>query len=708
MGKPLRVLIVEDSDDDAQLLLRELRRSGFDPTAAQVDTPQGMMTALDRQGWDIVICDYAMPNFSAPAALTLLKEMGIDLPFIIVSGSIGEEIAVEMMKAGAHDYMMKGNLNRLVPAVERELRELEVRRQRKRSEEALRAAEARFRGLLESAPDAIVVTRADGRIAMVNGQAERIFGHARDELVGRPIETLLTERIEEPDVGREESGEAGPSAGRPGHSNQIEGSLAFWGRRRDGSAFPAEVSVSPMQTEEDLLIMSIIRDVTERKRAEETIHRLAYYDPLTGFPNRVLLQERLGEEIRSGRKEQKMVALLLLDLDRFKEINDTLGHHCGDLLLQEVGSRLRSALWTRDLVARLGGDEFAVLMPLAEANDAARVAEKVLKTLELPFVIDALPVVVEGSIGIAICPDHGETAEALIRRAEVAMYGAKRGGSGWALYDPKYDRHSPRRLALMGALRQAIEGDQLLLHYQPKVDLKTRRVVGVEALVRWQHPEYGFIPPDQFIGPAEQTGLIRPLTLWVFGAAQRQCAHCRRTGREMDMAMNISARNLHDLRLPDQIAELLQACDVPPGRFEMEITESAIMADPSRALEALTRLRGMGIRFSIDDFGTGYSSLAYLQKLPIDAIKIDKSFTMNMATSKDDAVIVKSTIDLAHDLGLQVVAEGVENQETLDRLTSLGCDAAQGYHISRPLPPAEMLRWLAESPWGAGTAAEQE
>jgi diguanylate cyclase (GGDEF)-like protein len=395
------------------------------------------------------------------------------------------------------------------------------------------------------------------------------------------------------------------------------------------------------------------------------------------------------------------MALLLMDLDRFKEINDTLGHHRGDLLLEQVGTRLKSVLFEPDIVARLGGDEFAILVPkLAATEHINMVIQKVLRALEAPFVIEGLPIAVEASIGIALYPDHGANPDSLMQRADVAMYAAKQSGSGYIIYDPKHDQHSPRRLALMAELRQAIENDQLSLHYQPKIDLKTNRVIGVEALVRWQHQQYSFIPPDQFIIPAERTGLIRPLTLWVLNTGLRQYQVWHQAGMEISMAVNLSARNLQDAQLPEQIAELARTCGVASGLLELEITESAIMADPTHAMEVLTRLRGMGIRISIDDFGTGYSSLGYLKKLPVDEIKIDKSFVIGMAEDKDDVVMVLSIINLAHNLGLKVVAEGVENQETLNQLAAFGCDEAQGYFWSHPLPAAELTRWLGESPWG--------
>lgn len=566
-SQALRVLIVEDSEDDMILLLRELQRNGYQPIHKRVETPQAMQAALEEGSWDLVISDYCMPRFTGKEALALFQKTGQDLPFIIVSGTIGEEIAVETMREGATDYLMKGNLKRLGPAVQRALRDALERR--------------------------------------------------------------------------------------------------------------------------------------ERKRAEEMIQHMAFYDVLTGFPNRNMLFDSLLNAIRIDNGEKKAMALLLLDLDRFQEINDTLGHLRGDLLLQEVGRRIRQAVWEQDMVARLGGDEFGVLLPkLADVEDTHVVSCKILKALELPFTIENTPIAVETSIGIALYPSHGDDANALFQHADVALYVAKRKGLGYTVYTPEQDQYNPRRLILMGQLRHAIESGQLFPLYQPKIDIQTGRVVGVEALVRWKHPEYGIIPPADFIQLTERTGLIQLLTQCVLKAALGQCQAWHPAGFPLSVAVNLSARNLEDPQLPNRIAELLMTSGMKAEWLELEITESMIMADPARAREVLCHLNKMGLRLSIDDFGTGYSSLGYLRKLPVHSIKIDKSFVMDMVVNEDDGVIVHSMIDLAHNLGLKVVAEGVESQEVLNRLTELGCDLAQGYHMSRPLPAPELTQWLAQSAWG--------
>lgn len=574
MGSPLRVLFIEDSEEDKMLLVREMERGGYRVNSERVDTESALRAALRKQSWDLVITDYNMPHFSAPGVLAVLKESGIDLPCIIVTGSQGEETAVATMKAGAHDFILKGNLSRLVPAVAREMKEAELRQ--------------------------------------------------------------------------------------------------------------------------------------EQKRTERAVQHLAYYDTLTDLPNRTLLQDRLQQAILAAKRDKKTLALLVMDLDRFKEINNILGHHYGDLVLQQVGPRLREVLRESDTVARLGGDEFAVLLLSIGLDGAILTAEKILRHFLTPFVVDCLSLEVGTSIGISLFPEHGDDANTLLRRADMAMYEAKQQSTGYAVYSPQHERHNSSHLILMGDLRHAIDRNELFLQYQPKIDLRNRSIIGVEALVRWQHPSRGTVPPDQFIPLSEQGGLIKPLTLWVLKAALSQCHAWHQAGLKLSVAVNLSARNLQDPQLPDQVARLLHAYDLGPGWLHLEITESVIMADPARAMEILNQLSKMEVHLSIDDFGTGYSSLGYLKKLPVDEIKIDKSFVKEMAVEKDDAMIVRSTIDLAHNLGLKVVAEGIETQEIYDRLVALGCDAAQGYYISRPVSPADLLGWLADSPWASKKSASED
>jgi diguanylate cyclase (GGDEF)-like protein len=423
----------------------------------------------------------------------------------------------------------------------------------------------------------------------------------------------------------------------------------------------------------------------------------ALHDLLTGLPNRTLLHERVEQSIAAAATCASSIALLVIDLDRFKEVNDTFGHQYGDLLLQQIGPRLGDVLQPDDTIARLGGDEFAVLLPGATVVRAEHIARKLLAALDRSFTISDISVDIGGSIGISLSPEHAADSDVLLRRADVAMYVAKRAGRGFAVYSPDQDQHSPDRLAMVGELRRAIEGDELTLHYQPKVSLRTSRCIGVEALIRWQHPLHGMIPPDQFIPLAEQTGLIKNLSQWVLNAALKQARDWLAEGLDVPIAVNLSMRDLHDPELPDTVAGLLRRWEVEPRQLAVEITENGLMADPARALQTITGLRVMGIRIAIDDFGTGYSSLAYLKRLPVDELKIDRSFIRDLASDDDDLAIVRSTISLGHDLGLTIVAEGIEDAGTWDLLRRLGCDIAQGYFIGRPMSAAALVASFADS-----------
>ncbi|HEX8073512.1 MAG TPA: EAL domain-containing protein [Thermoleophilaceae bacterium] len=432
-----------------------------------------------------------------------------------------------------------------------------------------------------------------------------------------------------------------------------------------------------------------------RQAAEKEEQALS--DGLTGLPNRTMFQSLIEGAMTGVGRRKKMGCVMIMDLDRFKDVNDTLGHHNGDLLLQRIGSRLHSVLRDTETVARLGGDEFALLLPeVPDRQSIVPVVRRVLKVLEEPVVVGGLALQCEGSIGIAIFPEHGQTVESVMRAADVAMYMAKENRSGYEFYDARRHehRHDAGRLALIGELRRAMDETELVLYYQPKVDLQTGLAQGVEALARWHHPERGLLSPDEFIPLAERSNLLRPMTLYLLDSALRQCNAWRTRGLEVSVAVNLSMQNLIDLRLPNDLARLLTSWRLPPGSLELEITESTIMSDHRRAMTILTRLNKMGVALTVDDFGTGYSSLAYLQSLPVSSIKIDKSFVLQMAEDPGNATIVQSTIDLGHNLGLKVVAEGVEDAESFNALGALGCDYAQGYYLSRPLAPDKATVWL--------------
>ena len=440
-----------------------------------------------------------------------------------------------------------------------------------------------------------------------------------------------------------------------------------------------------------ITLVPILARVSRRlQRHVERIQHQALHDDLTALPNRLHFRERISAAIADWSEESGHVAVLLLDLDRFKEINDTLGHQCGDVLLKELAVRLRAALDDGVLLARLGGDEFGIVVSGTSEEGALALAEDVRASLDAPFVAQRVPLVIEGSIGISLYPTNGDDVDTLIQQADVAMYVAKDKRLGVVLFEDSLDTSSAAELALMSELRGALEREEIVLHYQPQIDVAGGRVVGMEALVRWEHPERGLLSPGSFIPLVERTGLSTALTEYVLTGVARQMRAWRAAGVEIDVtaAVNLTMFDLLDTSLPGKVAALLKEAGVPPERLELEITERVIMADPVRVRSVVEQLKETGVRIAIDDFGTGYSSFSYLKSLPVDVIKIDRSFVMGMMEDESDRAIVRSTIDLAHNLGLRVVAEGVEGKETLDELSRYGCDFAQGFYIGRPQPPA--------------------
>jgi len=452
-------------------------------------------------------------------------------------------------------------------------------------------------------------------------------------------------------------------------------------------------SVNNIKGELDHIVF-MMEDITDAKEQQNILRRQALHDDLTKLPNRTLFIDRLEQAILAANRNESYLTVLLMDLDHFKEINDTLGHHIGDLLLQQIGPKITQNLRGIDTVARMGGDEFLLLLPGVNEEQGIDVAQKILASLSKAFQVEDHNLEIGASIGIAVFPSHADDANTLIRRADVAMYGAKSKQSGYNLYNPKDDLHNPGRLTMMTELRQAIENNQLRLYYQPKIDLRTKRCTGVEALVRWHHPDKIEIPPDAFIRNAEKSGTIKSLTQWVLRNAFDQLAQWDKLGLQISISINISARDFQDPDLLFLIEELISSSGIEPSRLTLELTESAVMTDTRKAFDSLSKIDKMGIKLAIDDFGTGYSSLEYLKRLPVDELKIDRSFVVDMATSKDDAAIVRSTIDLAHNLGLHVVAEGVEDQAAVDLLNTMDCDTMQGYFFSKPIPAEEIPDYL--------------
>jgi diguanylate cyclase (GGDEF)-like protein/PAS domain S-box-containing protein len=934
MSQPLRVLLLEDRPDDADLITEHLRRAGLAANFERVDTQAGFAAKL-QPGLDLIIADYSLPQFSAPRALEMLKERDLDIPFIVVSGTVNEEAAVAAMRSGAHDYVFKGNLSRLLPAVDREVR---AAAERKAARVAQQEYLRRLGSIFDSALDAVVTMDAGGVITDWNPMAEKIFGWLKSEAVGRTVaDTIIPERYREPHrrglarfletgkgpvlntrteleglhrdghefpielsigatpsvhgfvfsafarditerrrsekavrrlaatvgastdaiisadldgfiidwnagaermygypasdtIGRklsvivpeERAGELRAALDRVKGGEQVE-QLETVRRRKDGRLVEVSISLAPLTNERGAVVgttgiardmstakqaavalraseeryrqivetafegvwiidaknrttfvnrrmaemlgyaaeemqgkpvlafmdpdaqaaftanrdqrqqahqaqhefrfrrkdgseiwvlleaspeldasgnylgsLAMVTDVTERRRAQKALEHQTRHDGLTGLPNRLMLAERLAETLSAARSAQQQVGVLVLDLDHFKEVNETFGLQAGDRLLEQVGPRLQSEIRAQDIVARLGGDEFAVLLPDTDGTAATTLAARLLDALQRPFEVQGQQLDVAASIGVAIFPKDGDDPDTLLRRADIALFVAKQGRGTYVRYAPEHEKQGASRLTLMAELRQALhDDDQLFLQYQPLVGLRDRSLAGVEALVRWQHPRRGLVSPLEFVPFAEKTGLIQPLTKWVLASALRQCVAWHREGHAIPVSINISMRDLVDPAFPELVSRLIREAGADPPWVRLEITESVIMTEPERAINTLSQLRKLGVRLAVDDFGTGYSSLAYLHRLPIHEIKIDKSFVSAMAGEVNRTNIVRASIDLGHSLRLESIAEGVEDARSYDVLAALACDMAQGYFISKPLLAVEVLPWFS-------------
>jgi len=879
---PLRALIVEDSADDAELLVRELRRHGYAVHFERAWDAETLDRALSQGPWDIVFSDHSMPTFGSGVALQMVRMRDRDVPFLIVSGTMGEDAAVDAMRAGANDYLVKGRLMRLAAVIERELRQAAARSARRRVDETLEAlrnvsivvgrlpdprsvaavavkhlrevlrvdAAALFawdpesavlrviarEGLPDDGPVAIrpgdgadgiafqrrelfvveryqdwpgasprdprvrsviaapllVGDRAVGVIEALSYEPRSFDQSDRDFLqllaadVASPLETarlyaeaereralaeavaevarlvaagavttdtltnmttLIARALSVDDVGLFipiRGGErfellAGTAAFRPAVGRTFASRGSIFGRALHASVpqthglsdeveelnvvvgAPITLAVPVMQGFEAVAVLAVSagdgaplaalvnalqrfvallatalensRLARESAARQAELEHLAHADPLTDLPNRAMLRDQLTAEISRADASGAPFAVLHLDLVHFKDTNNAFGAAIGDALLREIGPRLEPVLGAKAVLARVGGDDFAAIIPSCDATGALQVAREAQVAFERPLVVGDEQLAPRASFGIAVFPQHGRDPETLLRRAEVACDAARRKESA-ALYSAEYDDYAPERLSLIPELRRAIDRDELVLHYQPIISVRGGDVVCVEALVRWQHPDRGLLGPGEFLPLAERAGLMKRLTLWVTAEALRRARRWHDEGLELSVAVNLSVRLLHDPDFPNAVRALLLAADAKPDWLIFEITESEVMADPEGAMAIVERLREMRIRFAIDDFGTGYSSLTYLHRLAVHTVKIDRSFVTRLNEDENSAAIVRATVELGHSLGLDVVAEGVEDGLTLARLASLACDRAQGFHIAKAMPAGDVARWI--------------
>jgi len=562
-------------------------------------------------------------------------------------------------------------------------------RRREAHVEALGMQERKFRTLLESSPDALVIADARHVIAIVNRQAELMFGYAQQELIGQPIEMLLPERYR--GVQFAWSPDASDDA------TELSRERDLWAITKAGREFPVSISLSPIDTEQGGMVAAAIRDMTERRASEEQIEFLAHHDALTGLPNRVVVQSRFEQAIAQADRTGSKVALLFLDLDNFKRINDSLGHQTGDAMLQAVAQRLRECARETDTISRQGGDEFLVVFAeLADAEAARAVIERLIQRFQLPCLVDGHEISTPFSLGISLYPDDGRDYGTLLQKADIAMYQAKDAGRNtYRFFNDQMNIEAAEHLHMLNGLRLASERGEFVLHYQPQIDLASGRVVGAEALIRWNHPELGLVPPGRFIPVAEESGLIVPIGDWVLREACRQAVAWQDAGLpSLSIAVNLSAVQFARGNVELMVRGALDATGLQPSLLELELTESILVQNVESVLTTVKRLKLLGVQLSIDDFGTGYSSLSYLKRFAFDKLKIDQSFIRDLATDPENAAIVRAIMQMARGLGLETIAEGVENEPALERLLAFKCDTAQGYLFARPMPAEQFAAYL--------------
>lgn len=704
-----RVLVVNDRVAQRVAIRATLTSLGVD--IVEVDSGRAALRAVFAQTFAVILMDVQMPSMNGYETADLIRQRrsSSQTPIIFITAHQGHDTeALTAYASGGIDFIFTPVVPEVLRAKVSVFVALFAQSQDlQRSLDSittlngtLNQHQARMQVVLDNVGDGIVTAGDGGVIESFNPSARALFGYREDEVIGRPVTLMIAPAWRE----RFRSAWAAQPALLE-HPDSEGKTIETTGLRRDGSTFPIEIEHSEVTLGDRTMTLAFVRNVSERAAHIEDLQYQALHDDLTGLSNRTLFEEHALQALALATRSNMPQALLVMDLDGFKHVNESYGHDHGDDLLKQVGERLVNALRETDVIARLGGDEFAIL-PAAATDLAAAiaVAGKVRHACQPEFVVNDKVVRVSASVGIAMFPKDGATTAELLLRADAAMYVAKKSGSGHAAYDTELATEAARQLALLADLRQCIARNELVLHYQPKIDLERRAISGVEALIRWQHPVHGLLGPGRFMPEVERTELIEPVTRWVLNEVLRQQQVWREAGHHLTVAVNIAAHSLRpSSNLPETVAELTETWGTVANSLTLELTEGALIE--THAPEILSRLHEMGQRISIDDFGTGYSSLAYLHGLPVDELKIDRSFVMRLPDDSGSAVIVRSTIELAHNLGLTVVAEGVEEQAALDLLLDYGCDSVQGFFLGRPAPVGDLDDWLADSPYGTHAPA---
>jgi diguanylate cyclase (GGDEF)-like protein/PAS domain S-box-containing protein len=684
------LLLVEDNHGDARSLKEMLKQPSLVGTeVSHVTTMSAAESHLDRHVVDIIVLDLGLPDANGLEAIHRARAAAPRIPIVVLTGLDDESLAAQALHAGAQDYLLKGQIE-----TRELLRSLRYAIERKLMEEALFAEKERAQVTLNCIGEAVVCTDIAGHITFLNPVAEAMTGWPLTEAAGRP----MTEVFRTLSATGTESTETTPElAILQVRSVHLPPSCTLI--RRDGLEIPIEDSIAAIHDRQGQAIGAVIvfRDVSAAQAMAQQITHSAEHDVLTGLPNRILLNDRISQAIASARRNMKLVAVLFLDLDGFKHINDSLGHPVGDKLLQSIATRLVASARGTDTVSRQGGDEFVVLLPdLAQPEDAAGMAGRMLRDVADSHSVDQHDLHVTASIGVSVFPDDGADAETLIKNADTAMYQAKENGRrSYQFFKPAMNARAVERQSIEESLRRALERREFILYYQPKINIKTGAITGAEALIRWIHPRRGLILPAQFIPIAEDCGLIVPIGRWVRRQASEQAQAWADSGlRPTTMAVNVSAMEFRDDDFLRSLFAILEESRLNPRALELELTESVLMKGVAATAVILQTLRKSGVQVAIDDFGTGYSSLSYLRKFPIDTLKIDQSFVAQIASGDDDAAIVTAVISMARSLKLRVVAEGVETLEELEFLHANRCEEAQGYYFSHPVPAQQFAKLL--------------